>query len=172
MTSKNKIQKLAEVTTDDLSSPPDQTLPESLFPPVARRQVENPSAPAPQLPSPGTTSRKSTDPAPQRPMITQPAQEGVRRNSNPIEGGPGSKDPGETVRAALVMAGLRATWSMNFWRVYLPEAASITSQIGNGARRRWQTGVAADASPEQWMAEINRFWKDIHPGEPSPFGGL
>lgn len=104
-------------------------------------------------------------------MLIQAPQEG-QRNRNPIEGGVGSTDPGETVRAALVMAGLRATWSMNFWRVYIPEAASITANVGNGGRRRWQTGVRADATPEEWMTEINQFWKDIHPGEKAPFGGL
>src|SRR5579859_8149139 len=103
MSNKNKIQKLAEVTTDDLSSPPEETvLPENLFPPVARRVVANPTAPAPQQPSAGQQSRRPTDPAPQRPMLLQVEQEGPKNLPDPVDKWPDTPDLDETIRAMLV----------------------------------------------------------------------
>ncbi|HXS14439.1 MAG TPA: hypothetical protein VN734_17200 [Acidobacteriaceae bacterium] len=76
----------------------------------------------------------------------------------------------DDITAMLVMTGLHARWCQNFWRVFLPDSANITNSVGGGKLRRWQTGVRAEASPAEWLAEINRFWKDVHPGEPLPFG--
>lgn len=171
MMKSNKINQLAALTTGQelTDEPAESVLPENLFPPVPRRQVSNPTAPAPQLQSFGTTSRKPTDPAPQMPMLTQPVV--PKRSINPVEGsGPDVPGINDTIKAMLVMSGLRAAWNLNHWRVYLPDAVNIVANIGGKNRRRWQTGVNATASDEEWMAEINRFWKDVHPGEPLPFG--
>lgn len=104
-------------------------------------------------------------------MLTRPVVEGLRRNPNPIEAGHGAPEVSEIVRAMLFMAGLRASWSMNFWRVYLPEASQITAQL-SGARKRWQTGVGPNATDAEWLAEVMKFWKEAHPGEKAPFGGV
>lgn len=171
MTKSNKIDKLAALTSDDMGQSPEETvLPESLFPPMVRRAVENPTAPAPQQPTLGQPARKATDPAPQMPRMVKPILEGRRTSPNPVESGHGAPELSDDIRAMLIMTGLRATWSMNFWRVYLPEAASIVAHVGGDNRKRWQTGVSATATGEVWMAELNRFWKDIHPGEVLPFG--
>lgn len=170
---KSKIELLAEQTTEaDMSAPPQEEspLPEGLFPPVARRVVLNPTAPAPQQPTPGQPARRPTDPAPQVQMQVKPLVEGRRLSANPIEGGPDAPALDDEIKAMLIMTGLRAAWSMNFWRVYLPEASSIVAHLGGSNRKRWQTGVGAKASHADWMAEINRFWKDVHPGEALPFG--
>jgi len=74
--------------------------------------------------------------------------------------------------AALTMVGLIAIKAPGFWKVMLPNASSFTSNGGGGRPARWQTGVSLTATVEEWLAEINRFWKDVHPGEPLPFGGL
>lgn len=168
---KSKIEQLAEQTSpQDLTAPEESPLPESLFPPVVRRQVVNPSAPAPQLQSPGTTSRKPTDPAPQMPRWNG---ESAPLNSNPVEGeGEGVPEIDQPIRAMLILTGLKASWNLNHWRVYLPDASQIVASIGGKNRTRWQTGVRAHATYEEWMAEINRFWKDARPGESLPFGGI
>lgn len=80
-------------------------------------------------------------------------------------------DMPEAVAAALHMVGLVAVKSLGYWKVMLPNASTFTSNGGGGVPSRWQTGVAIDADVEVWMAEINRFWKDTHPGEALPFGG-
>lgn len=95
------------------------------------------------------------------------------RLPNPIEGsGPDVPVIDEPIKAILIITGLRAMWNLNHWRVYLPNASSIVASIGGKNRSRWQTGVSANASYEEWMLEINRFWRDTHPSEPIPFGGI
>lgn len=93
-----------------------------------------------------------------------------RRAGNPVIRREGDPELGEEIVAVLVMTGLHAAWNQNYWRVFLPDAANITSMVGGGKRRRWQTGVRADAPGAEWLAEINRFWRDVHPNEPLPFG--
>jgi hypothetical protein len=105
-------------------------------------------------------------------MLTQVPQEGPHRVlGNPVDHGDDTRELDETIKALLILVGLRAKWVINYWKVYLPDAQNITSNIG-GRNRRWQTGVRAGADYEEWMAEINRFWKDVHPNEPMPFGGI
>lgn len=94
-------------------------------------------------------------------------------NSNPVEGlGPDVPEIDQPIRAMLILTGLKASWNLNHWRVYLPDSSSIVSNIGGKNRTRWQTGVKATATYEEWMAEINRFWRDAKPGEQLPFGGI
>lgn len=87
---------------------------------------------------------------------------------------PQNVDPDMPVEAAaaLTMVGLVAIKAPGFWKVMLPNASQFTSNGGGGRPARWQTGVGLNASIEQWLTEINRFWKDIHPGEPLPFGDI
>lgn len=94
-----------------------------------------------------------------------------RRAAHPvIRMSPNDPDLPEDITAMLVMTGLHARWDINYWRVFLPDAANIVASVGGGKRVRWQTGVRADAPPEEWLIEINRFWKAVHPNEPLPFG--
>lgn len=104
-------------------------------------------------------------------MITQTdiALAKTRRGMNPIAGGDGAPEVGDEVKALLIMAGLEARWSVSYWKVTVRDASNIVNHVGGGAKRRWQTGVGPEATYEQWLAEINRFWKDAHPGEPLPF---
>lgn len=173
MSNKSKIQKLAELTTAADTAAPDET-PET--PPIAATfsTPADPTAPRPQLPPIGQQGRKATDPAPQRPMLTQAdlTNEAARRGINPITGGDGAPEVSQAVQAMLIMTGLEARWAVGFWKVTVRDASKYVNMVGGGKSKRWQTGVGPKATDADWMAEINRFWKDTHPNEPLPFGGV
>lgn len=169
-TNKSKIQQLAELTTDDLSQP-ESPLPETLFPAIPK--VIDPTAPRPQQAPLGTGPRKPTDPRPQLEMLTEVRPEGQRRLARPvIRNAATDPDLDETVVAMLVMASLVANYAGGFWQVKTPDASNYTATSGGGNRARWQTGVRVDATHQEWMREINNFFKARRPGEPLPFGNV
>lgn len=111
---------------------------------------------APQgFPSPAKTAN---------PFVTQPPGAQVPRlaaNGDPILD--------DTIKAMLIIAGLRATWALNHWKVFPPNAHLLTAQVG-GSRSRISTGVRREASFVEWQEQINLFLKDTRPKEKPPFG--
>lgn len=169
MTKQNKLAQLAAMTTDSDLSPPPEAMAPSANPFL---KATDPTAPRPQLAPTGQTSRLPTDPAPQRPMLTEAdiAARSKRQTANPVVRLEGDPELSETIVAALIMTGLLARWNINHWRVYVPDASNIVANVGGGRRARWQTGIGRDATEAEWLDEISKFWKDIHPNEPVPFG--
>lgn len=173
MTKPNKIAQLAAQTTAaDLSAPEETTLPTELFPPLDTQPARKPTDPAPQLPMAGQSQKRPTDPAPQRPMLTQPTYEGAKKHGfSPVDPNPDAPELDDTITAMLGLVGLRCKWVINYWMVY-DQGASRSMHQTTGPAGRWQTGVRFEAPYEEWMHEINKFWKDVHPGEALPFGGI
>src|SRR5690348_12717343 len=124
MSNKNKIQKLAELTTAADMEAPQEDAPA----PIAESFTTppNPAAPRPQLPPTGQGPRKSNDPAPQQPMLTQAdilAAKEKRARHPVIRNSPDDPVLDETITAMLVLTGLHARWSVNHWQVFVPDAS-------------------------------------------------
>lgn len=163
---KTKLQQLLELTSEaDLSAPEAPPSNPFLQTSTAAQPARDPTAPRPQMPSRESAERRPTDPAPQMPMLQQIVPEG-RRMSQVYD-----PDLPAEIGAALSMVGLVAIKAPGYWKVMLPNASQFSAGIG-GAKARWQTGISPLADAAEWMREINRFWRDVHPGEPLPFGGM
>lgn len=176
MASKSKLQQLADLTTAaDLS---DQTTETSsseivLMDTDPRRGS---TQPRPQILNSDQANPSPTSPRPQL-KTGEHGQLGREANISvarvrPVARGAEDPDVSDAVVAMLIVAGMTATWSVNHWVCAVRDAHKYTAQISQGVRARFKTGVRPDAPDSEWMSEINRLWKDLHPGEALPFGGM
>lgn len=177
MASKNKLQQLADLTTAmDLSSEP---TPETSSSEIVLMQTDprrGSTQPRPQQLNQDQANPSPTSPRPQLGM-GEHGQLGREANMaasrpRPVVRGGDDPDVTDAVIAMLVVAGMTATWSVNHWMVAVRDAHKFTAQVSGGRRARFKTGVRGDAPDAEWMAEINRLWEDLHPGENLPFGGM
>jgi hypothetical protein len=105
--------------------------------------------------------RAESQPAPQQEMSANatppPAPTSAEANYRQLVQGGGSAMPvlDDAVTAALLMAGMTATWAVGYWMVKFKDGRTVTKRVGGRVTSRSQTGVAPNAPLSEWMREIN-----------------
>lgn len=104
--------------------------------------------------------RAESQPAPQQEMSANanPAPAPTTPEANYrqlVRGGDGAPVLDDAVTAALLMAGMTATWAVGYWMVKFKDGRTVTKRVGGRVLQRSQTGVSPNAGLAEWMKEIN-----------------
>lgn len=110
--------------------------------------------------------REESKPAAQTPMLTgvAPTEADIMAQSTPeqnyrrlVHDGIGTAPRlDDAVTAALLVAGMTASWAVNHWVIRFKDGRSATKRIGGRTVTRDRTAVGGSAGLAEWMHEINQ----------------